>query len=58
MADCTNNPYNHPPILSPPVTVENTPVLRKLEHIGVLQSEKRGREVLYRHPALLEVLTV
>ena len=30
--------------------------LRELEHIGVLQSKKRGREVLYRHPALLEVL--
>jgi len=30
--------------------------LRELERIGVLQSEKRGREVLYRHPALLEVL--
>jgi Fic family protein len=31
--------------------------LRQLERIGVLQSEKRGREVLYRHPALLEVLS-
>lgn len=30
--------------------------LRELERIGVLQSEKRGREVLYRHPVLLEVL--
>lgn len=30
--------------------------LRELERIGVLQSEKLGREVLYRHPALLEVL--
>lgn len=30
--------------------------LRELERIGVLQSEKRGRDVLYRHPALLEVL--
>jgi len=30
--------------------------LRELERIGVLQREKRGREVLYRHPALLEVL--
>lgn len=31
--------------------------LRELERIGVLQSEKRGREVLYRHLALLEVLS-
>ncbi len=30
--------------------------LRELERIGVLQREKRGREVLYRHLALLEVL--
>ncbi len=30
--------------------------LRELERIGVLQSEKRGREVLYRHPALLKIL--
>jgi Fic family protein len=30
--------------------------LRELERIGVLQREKRGREVLYRHPALLEAL--
>jgi Fic family protein len=31
--------------------------LRELERIGVLQAEKSGREVLYRHPALLEVLS-
>jgi Fic family protein len=31
--------------------------LRELERIGVLQSERRGREVLYQHPALLEALT-
>jgi len=31
--------------------------LRELERIGILQRERRGREVLYRHPALLEVLT-
>jgi Fic family protein len=30
--------------------------LHELERVGVLQSEKRGREVLYRHPALLEIL--
>jgi Fic family protein len=30
--------------------------LRELEGIGVLQREKRGREVLYRNPALLEAL--
>jgi len=30
--------------------------LRELERIGVLQREKHGREVLYRHPALLEAL--
>ena len=31
--------------------------LRELERIGILASEKRGRQVIYRHPALLEVLT-
>lgn len=30
--------------------------LQELARIGVLQPEKHGREVLYRHPALLEVL--
>lgn len=30
--------------------------LRELERIGILAGEKRGREVIYRHPALLEVL--
>jgi len=31
--------------------------LQELERIGVLQAEKRGREMIYRHPALLKVLT-
>lgn len=31
--------------------------LKELERIGVLAGEKRGREVIYRHPALLRVLT-
>ena len=31
--------------------------LQELERIGILASEKRGRQVIYRHPALLEVLT-
>lgn len=31
--------------------------LRELERIGILAGEKRGREIVYRHPALLEVLT-
>jgi len=31
--------------------------LRELERIGILQGEKRGRETVYRHPALLKVLT-
>ncbi|MHB1356685.1 MAG: Fic family protein [Anaerolineae bacterium] len=30
--------------------------LVELERIGVLQREKRGHELLYRHPALLEIL--
>ena len=30
--------------------------LRELERVGILASEKRGREVIYKHPALLEVL--
>jgi Fic family protein len=31
--------------------------LQELERLGVLVAEKRGREVIYKHPALLEVLT-
>jgi len=31
--------------------------LKELERIGVLSGEQRGREMIYRHPALLEVLT-
>jgi cell filamentation protein, protein adenylyltransferase len=31
--------------------------LHALERIGVLVGEKRGREVIYRHPALLTILT-
>lgn len=30
--------------------------LRELERIGILAGEKRGREVIFRHPALLEIL--
>lgn len=30
--------------------------LQELERIGVLSGEKKGREVVYKHPALLEVL--
>ncbi|MEX2606927.1 MAG: Fic family protein [Kiritimatiellia bacterium] len=30
--------------------------LKELERIGILEGEKVGREVVYRHPALLEVL--
>lgn len=31
--------------------------LQELEKLGILQAEKRGREVLYKNPALLKVLT-
>lgn len=31
--------------------------LQELERIGLLTSERRGREVVYKHPALIEVLT-
>lgn len=31
--------------------------LRELERIGVLAGAKHGREVIYRHPALIEVLS-
>jgi len=30
--------------------------LQELERIGILEGEKVGREVIYRHPALLQVL--
>ncbi len=30
--------------------------LQELERVGILASEKRGREVIYRHPALLKIL--
>ena len=31
--------------------------LQELEKLGILQGEKQGREVIYKHPALLKVLT-
>ena len=31
--------------------------LQELERLGILVGEKRGREIIYKHPALLEVLT-
>ena len=31
--------------------------LQELERIGILTGEKRGREVIYKHPALLDLLT-
>jgi DNA-binding transcriptional ArsR family regulator len=31
--------------------------LQELERIGLLTSERRGKEIVYKHPALLEVLT-
>lgn len=31
--------------------------LQKLEALGILEAERRGREAIYRHPALIEVLT-
>jgi Fic family protein len=31
--------------------------LKELERIGILTGEKRGREIIYKHPALLRVLT-
>jgi Fic family protein len=31
--------------------------LQELEKLGILKGEKRGREVLYKHPALLKLLT-
>ena len=31
--------------------------LQQLERIGVLTAEKQGREVLYKYPTLLKVLT-
>jgi len=34
-----------------------TMYLQELERIGILTGEKRGRQVIYRHPALLEVLS-
>ncbi len=32
--------------------------LQELERLGVLKGEKKGRDVRYKHPALLKVLTV
>ena len=31
--------------------------LQELEKLGILKGEKQGREVIYKHPALLKVLT-
>ena len=30
--------------------------LQEMERIGILKGEKHGREVIYKYPALLEVL--
>jgi len=30
--------------------------LRRLEGIGILEGEKRGREMIYKHPALIKIL--
>lgn len=30
--------------------------LKKLEEIGILEGEKRGREMIFRHPALIKIL--
>jgi predicted transcriptional regulator len=31
--------------------------LQELEKLGILKGEKQGREVIYKHPALLKILT-
>jgi len=31
--------------------------LQELEKLGVLNGERHGREVIYKHPSLLKVLT-
>jgi Fic family protein len=31
--------------------------LQELEKLGILKGEKQGREVIYKHPGLLKVLT-
>jgi hypothetical protein len=30
--------------------------LQEMEKMGILQGERRGREMIYKHPALLEIL--
>ena len=65
-----NEPYNDLPPLPPAHDLETRPVMRRcvaaswttgriqtLAEIGVLVVERRGRQVIYRHPACLEVLT-
>jgi hypothetical protein len=43
----SNEPFNDLPLLPPAAFIETT---------RVLAGEQRGREVLYRHPALLAIL--
>ena len=31
--------------------------LRQLEKLGILQGERHGRETIYKHPALLDLLS-
>jgi hypothetical protein len=55
-----NEPYNDLPWLLVDAGIakrQTAPVyLQELEKLGILQSERRGREMIYKHPALLEIL--
>jgi len=31
--------------------------LQELQRIGILEPEKRGRDVIYKHPVLIEMLS-
>lgn len=60
-------PYDDLHFLPPVQETELKPVLKQcqaastylqeLERVGILVGEKNGREVIYKHPALLEVLS-
>ena len=30
--------------------------LKRLEEIGILEGEKQGREMIFKHPALMKIL--
>jgi len=50
-------PYNDLPLLPPQCELETKRVLKKCVAANKALAELKGREIIYKHPALLNVLT-